>query len=327
MLAPTCGARHDLRERLVRSTPRTDHPFPHQHVGAVLLLRDAGAAGLLHDQAAAARARYSIGDLRRLYGLCLFHADHRGRHCRSLAGQETRDHCRWQHHGGRPFHDDLRAAVLSRARHHCDRQRPLSAQPAEPDKRSIPARRPANRLGLQCLLRRYQHRGLPCAADLRDPGRAVWLALRVWCGGRGHGRGSADLYIRAGVSARTGTQRPARTRRVRQPGGERPGHRAIAGRNCAERNGVPRCLRASRQHRCALGGYWRRPSGGIADDSYDLVSIAEPPAGHADDPPAAGLLAPPRRKQAFGSASTADGGWRADRRPGLPPFGSRGQLR
>ena len=56
--ATKCGVRrapspHDEREDLVRPSARPDRPVPHEHVGAVLLLRHARAAGLLHDQAAA----------------------------------------------------------------------------------------------------------------------------------------------------------------------------------------------------------------------------------------------------------------------------------
>ena len=117
--------------------------------------------------------------LRHLHRLRLFHADRRRRHRRSLARQAPRGDHRRQHHGGRPFHDGVRAAVLCRAGDHRARQRPVPAEPAEPDQRSLRARRSAPRLGLQRLLCRHQHRRLPRAADLRHARRALRLALRL----------------------------------------------------------------------------------------------------------------------------------------------------
>ena len=90
------GDRRMSREaNLVRSAARPDHPVPHQHVGAILLLRNAGAAGLLHDDDAAVRSGEVVEHLRLLHRLRLFHADHRRHHRRPLAGQAPcRDHRR-----------------------------------------------------------------------------------------------------------------------------------------------------------------------------------------------------------------------------------------
>ena len=79
----------------------------------------------------------------------------------------------------RSFHDGLRAAVLLRAGDDRAGQRPVPAEPAQPDQRPVPGGRSAAWPRLQRLLRRHQRRRLPRAADLRNPRRALWLALRL----------------------------------------------------------------------------------------------------------------------------------------------------
>src|SRR3546814_8814173 len=54
------------RENLVWPAARADDPVPDPDVGAVLLLRDAHAAGLLHDQAAAVRSEENTSALQSL---------------------------------------------------------------------------------------------------------------------------------------------------------------------------------------------------------------------------------------------------------------------
>ncbi|CAA9515429.1 MAG: Di-tripeptide/cation symporter, partial [uncultured Sphingomonadaceae bacterium] len=66
---------HGRAHAMVRSAAGADDPVPHQYVGAVLLLRHARAAGLLHDQAAAAEPGHLLDHLRRLYRLRLLHSD------------------------------------------------------------------------------------------------------------------------------------------------------------------------------------------------------------------------------------------------------------
>ena len=70
-------------------------------------------------------------------------------------------------HGRRSFHDDVRAVAVCRPRHDRARQRIVSAEPAEPDQRSVQTRRSAPQLGVQRLLCRHQHRWISGAAGLR----------------------------------------------------------------------------------------------------------------------------------------------------------------
>ena len=81
--------------------------------------------------------------LRLLHRLRLFHADHRRDHRRPLAGQAPGGDHRRHRHGRGPFHDGVRAAVLLRAGDDRDRQRPVPADPAEPDQRPLRGRRSA----------------------------------------------------------------------------------------------------------------------------------------------------------------------------------------
>ena len=82
-------------------------------------------------------------------------------------------------HGDRPLHDGVRAAVLRRARDDRPRQRPVPAEPAEPDQRAVSARRSASQHGIQLLLPRRECRRLPRAARLRHRRRVVRLALGI----------------------------------------------------------------------------------------------------------------------------------------------------
>ena len=125
----------------------------------ILLLRHARAAGLLHDHGSCCSSRSIRSIIYGLYtALRLFHADHRRHHRRPLAGQAPRRDHRRQRHGRRPFHDGVRAGLLFRAGDDRARQRPVPADPAEPDQRPLPGRRSAPPLGLQRLLCRRECR-------------------------------------------------------------------------------------------------------------------------------------------------------------------------
>src|SRR5678816_3604491 len=69
--------RHERWPQLVWSAAGADHPVPDRNVGAVLLLRHARAARLLHDEAAHDRPADVVADLRHLHVDGVLHADHR----------------------------------------------------------------------------------------------------------------------------------------------------------------------------------------------------------------------------------------------------------
>ena len=229
-----------------------------------------------------------------------------------------------------PFHDGVRAAVLSGAGDDRARQRPVPAEPAEPDRRSVPARTIRAAAGpttsttsastSAASSRRWsaaRSANSTAGTGASAPPASAWsLGLVIYVlGGNATCREQAPRASRSRRSARAST-RTAMRRTLDAAARRRPG-----------RHGLPRRLRADRQHRGAVGRRRRRSHTALRRDSDDLVPVANPLLRHPDDAAAARVLAPPRRGRARRDAADAeDGDRRADRGRGLSAA-RRGGLR
>src|SRR5262245_48399458 len=170
--------------RFIWPPARAIFPVHHRDVGALLLLRDAFAARPLHGEIpASARARrkgdracnaqellrrhfrpagkpaFLLAHLWPLYRARLLHAVFWRLARRPLPRSASHHHNRRLAHGGRSFHDGVRAAVSVRADRAHPWQRLLQAQYVGPGWQSLPSRRPAPRPRLFDLLYRDQSRG------------------------------------------------------------------------------------------------------------------------------------------------------------------------
>ena len=158
-------------------------------------------------------------------------------------------------------------------------QRPVPAEPAEPDRRPVREGRSASRLGVQLLLRGHQRRRPARAARVRHARRALRLALGLRRGGHRHVAGPCDLHARCALVAAGAAEAARRgARGAHAARGDAQAHPRAA-RDRPVRHGVPRRVRTVGQHdrvvgRCRPGSRGRR-----LHDSDDVVPGAQSAAG------------------------------------------------
>ena len=222
-------------------------------------------------------------------------------------------------HGRGPFHDGVRAGLLFRAGDDRAWERPVPADPAEPDQRPLRRRRPAAPVGLQRLLCRRERRRLPRAPGLRLPRRNLRLALRLRRCRRRHARRPCSSIL-WGQRHLPREQRSCRSRCVPQPSAlqTRPRHLPAAARHRPRGHRFPRRLRADRQYVRAVDARRRQPRDRRRRDRRGDVLLAEPAAGHGHDAVASGALEASGRARPRAVGDAQDGGRRIDRRRVLP---------
>ena len=142
----------------VRASAGPDGPVHHPDVGRVFVLRPAGAAGLLHDQASGVQPGQVLADLRCVRRRRILQPVLRRVDRRPLAGpDDQRDHRRGDD-DGRPFRDGVRKPTFPGAGAGRARQRPLHPAARDPGRQPLRRRRPAQGLCLFDLLYGHQSR-------------------------------------------------------------------------------------------------------------------------------------------------------------------------
>ena len=178
-----------------------------------------------------------------------------------------------------PFHDGVRAAVLFRAGHHRHRQRPLPAEPGQPDQRALQARRSAHALrpttstmsASTSADSSHPSSAAPSASSMAGIGASRWPAS-AWSSASSS-ISSARRYLprEQGVPQRTVVPRRERG----SPGASTAIIVLLLRRRTRSSIIYRSAVRAGRQHRCAVGGHRRRSQHRRLDDSDDLVPVVE----------------------------------------------------
>ncbi len=313
------GARrgHDRPAPRPRSARRTLRPpqgrlrlFLHRDVGALLLLRDEGAAAALPAAAPPLRRPLRAGRAGRLRRTGVLPAGDRRTAGRPLAGHAQGGGVRRAaaggrapgHGGGRPCGDGQRRHRRAR-RGRTARVLPVAgadhpgrgipqAQHLHHRRAPVPAERPAPRFGLLAVLRRHQPRRAVRLAGVRLPGRNLRLEVGLRRGRHRHAARTGAVPV--------GTEIPARPRRTAGPGapartrarpaarmGDLPGRAAgaVAGRG-PDVGGRERPLRARRRSLAGAGADDPGDAGGAG-----VVRLVRGDALHARAAPADGLAA------------------------------------